>query len=67
MAISPEAEAELRKIALDSYRKLRIGRPHIPHPDTPEGQQKLDRLFGIISAPFRDTSAMPPAQKGSNR
>lgn len=40
---------ELRKIARETYVKTRIGRPHMPRPDSVEGQRKIDRLFDIIA------------------
>lgn len=42
-------ETEIRALARDSYNKLRIDRPHMPHPDSDEGQRKIDRLFDIMS------------------
>lgn len=48
-----EKEAELRAIARETYKTTMIGRPHMPDPDSDEGQRKIDRLFDIISKPFR--------------
>lgn len=45
---------ELRQIARDTYKKARINRPHMPDPDSDEGQRKIDRLFDIIAQPFRE-------------
>lgn len=52
--LSPTTELELRGIAREQYAKVRVGRPHMPHPDSDEGQRKIDRLFDIIAKPFRD-------------
>lgn len=57
MPLDAETEAELRDLALTEYRKICIGRPHMPPPDHPEGQRKIDRLFDIISRPFREAEA----------
>jgi hypothetical protein len=46
-------EAQLRQIAREEYAKVRIGRPHMPDPDSDEGQRKIDRLFDIIAEPIR--------------
>lgn len=48
-----QQESELRTIARETYIKTRIGLPHMPDPDTDEGQRKIDRLFDIIATPFR--------------
>lgn len=48
-----ETETELRELARETYKKVCIGRPHMPHPDTDEGQRKIDRLFDIVAKPFR--------------
>lgn len=50
-------EAELRKLARDTYIKTRTGRGHMPHPDSDEGQRKIDRLFDIIQKPFLPADA----------
>lgn len=44
--------AEVRQIARETYCKMRIGRPYMPHPDYAEGQQKIDLLFDILWKPF---------------
>lgn len=46
--MTPDQEAELRVIARETYKKACIGRPHMPHPDSDEGQRKIDRLFDIV-------------------
>lgn len=51
--LTPATETELRGIAREEYTKVRVGRPHMPHPDSDEGQRKIDRLFDIIAEPFR--------------
>lgn len=51
--MTPDVESELRTIARETYNKTRMGRPHMPDPDTDEGQRKIDRLFDIIAKPFR--------------
>lgn len=38
----------IRALALETYRKAMIGRPHMPDPGTPEGQRKIDRLEDIM-------------------
>lgn len=52
--MSNDLETELRELARDTYKKARIGRPHMPDPDTDEGQRKIDRVFDIIAKPFRE-------------
>lgn len=45
--MTAEQDAELRRIARETYNKVCIGRPHMPHPDSDEGQRKIDRLYDI--------------------
>ncbi len=47
-------EGELREMARDAYNRTRIGHPDMPHPDSEDGQRKIERLFDIISKPFRN-------------
>lgn len=49
-----DQETELHKIARETYVKTRIGRPHMPSPDSVEGQRKIDRLFDIFAKTFED-------------
>ena len=46
--ISTEQDAEMHLIARETYERCRIGRPHMPHPDSDEGQRKIDRLYDIM-------------------
>jgi hypothetical protein len=52
--MTPKQEAELHQIAREEYVKVCVGRPHMPDPDSDEGQRKIDRLFDIISEPIRN-------------
>lgn len=45
-----EQIAELRSLARETYIKTRINRPHMPGPDTDDGQRRIDRLFDIFMA-----------------
>lgn len=45
--MTKEQEADLRALARETYKKACIGRPHMPHPDSDEGQRKIDRLYDI--------------------
>ena len=47
--MAEDTTAELHKLARETYIKIRIGRPHMPDPDSHEGQRKIDRLFDIMS------------------
>lgn len=51
--MTQEQESDFRKLARETYNKTRIGRPHMPDPDSDEGQRKIDRLFDIIVKSFR--------------
>lgn len=46
--MTPEQTTELRAIARETYKNTMIGRPHMPDPDSDEGQRKIDRLFDIL-------------------
>lgn len=52
--MTKEQETELHKIARETYVKARIGRPHMPTPDSVDGQRKIDRLFDILARQFQD-------------
>lgn len=52
--MTPELQTELRQMARDTYKKVRLGKPHMPDPDSDEGQRKIDRLFDIIAKPFTE-------------
>lgn len=54
--MSPEQDEEMHLIARETYERVRIGRPHMPHPDTDEGQRKIDRLYDIMRAALRERS-----------
>jgi hypothetical protein len=54
--VTPEQEAELRTIARDTYKKARIRRPHLPDPDSDEGQRKIERLFDITAKHLRESA-----------
>ena len=49
-------DSELRQLARDAYCLTRRSHPHMPAPDSAEGQRKIDRLFDIISQPFKEPS-----------
>jgi hypothetical protein len=49
-----EQKTELRTIARDTYIKTRINRPHMPDPDTDDGQRRIDRLFDIMAGAMRE-------------
>ena len=53
-----EQAAELRALARETYTKTRINRPHMPGPNTDDGQRRIDRLFDIMA------SALDPADGG---
>lgn len=42
------AEAQLQQLALETYRKIRIGLPHMPEEDSLEGRRKIAQLLGIL-------------------
>jgi hypothetical protein len=60
--ITSEQDTELRSIARDTYKKVCIGRPHMPHPDSDEGQRKIERLYDIARrAVSGRKNARPPS------
>lgn len=48
--ITAEQDTELHTLARETYDRVRLARPHMPHPDTGEGQRKIDRLYDIMRA-----------------
>jgi hypothetical protein len=52
--MTPKQADELHQIARAEYIKVCVGRPHMPDPDSDEGQRKIDRLFDILCIPFKD-------------
>lgn len=54
MNISAEQHAALRSLARESYGKMRMSNPYLPHADSDEGQRKIDRLYGILCIPFKE-------------
>ncbi len=53
----------VRTLALETYQKAMIGRPHLPDPGTAEGQRKIDRLEAILRAHLQKAETAAAAQQ----
>lgn len=57
--MTAEQETEMRALARETYKKVCVGRPHMPHPDSDEGQRKIDRLYDICWAALAAKDTTP--------
>jgi len=60
-------DRELRELARGTYKKVCIGRPHMPHPDSDEGRRKIDRLYDILCRADAKTPTMQAAEEAAAR